>query len=713
MNMPKIETVPTFCRVCEPSCGLLAEVEDGVVKKLRPDAEHPVSRGFACHKGLGFLGIHHDPDRLNAPLVRRGRDESGSAVFEPTSWDEALGTIARELARIRSEHGPDAIAGYLGNPTAFNALGTQAVTEFFGLLGSRTMWSAGTQDCANKFAAAEAVFGTSTLHPVPDIEDTDFLLLFGENPRVSHMSFVSIADPMAKIRAATARGAKVFYVNPRRIESAGPGTGEVIPILPDTDLYLLAALIHEIDALGRLRTDVLEAHGKNVEGLRAFVAPYSAEAVAEVVGIPAATIRSLAHGFSAAKRATAHMSTGVNMGRQGTLAYWLLQMLVFATGNLDVPGGSFYGEGFYPAAKSGKRGNGQPFFASPVGEVRHVRGSLPGVLAPDLILHDSRPVRALIVVAGNPVLSVGGEARWREALDSLELVVVIDLFRNATSEHAHFVLPSADMLERPDLNLCGLGMQYEPFVQHTDAVVPPAGERREEWWIFARLQQLLGMPSLLDQTAPTPFARLDRMLSRSELSVESLRARPSHTAVLPRRSFGRFFTDFVQTDDRRIDCCPELFAEAIAAAHRIFEELRSAPPRFRLVNLRHIHMHNGWFQNVEKLKRGRNASHGLHVSPEDLDALGLDDGDAVTIDSGYGRLETKVEKDASLRPGVVAMTHGWGNARTPGMRVAQGHPGVNVNAILPHGPGSFEKLSNQAFMSGVPVTITPVARGPA
>lgn len=712
MSMANIERKPTFCRVCEPSCGLLAEVEDGVVKRLRPDAEHPVTRGFACHKGLGFLGIHHDPDRLSVPLVRRGRDAEGTSVFEPTSWDEALGTIARELARIRSEHGPDAIAGYLGNPTAFNALGTQAVTEFFGLLGSRTMWSAGTQDCSNKFASAEAVFGTSTLHPIPDIEETDCLLLFGENPRVSHMSFVSIADPMAKIRAAKARGAKVFFVNPRRIESAGPDTGEVIPILPDTDVYLLAALLHEIDALGRFRTDVLEAHGKNVEGLRAFVAPYSAEAVAGVVGVPAETIRALADTFSAAKRATAHMSTGVNMGRQGTLAYWLLQMLVFVTGNLDVPGGSFYGEGFYPATKSGKRGSGSPFFPSPFGELRHVRGALPGVLAPDLMLHESKPVRALIVVAGNPVLSVGGEARWREALDTLELVVVIDLFRNATAEHAHFVLPSADMLERPDLSLCGLGMQYEPFVQLTDAVVPPAGERREEWWIFAELQKRLGMPSLLDQEPPKPFARLDRMLSRSELSVDALRALPSQTAVLPRRSFGRFYTDFVQTDDRRVDCCPELFVEAIATAHRLFEELRSAPPRFRLVNLRHIHMHNGWFQNVEKLKRGRNGAHGLHVSPEDLDALGLDEGAKVTVDSGYGSLVTTVERDASLRPGVVAMTHGWGNARTPGMRVAREHPGVNVNAILPHGPGSYEKLSNQAFMSGVPVTITKLGGGP-
>lgn len=696
-----MQRIHTFCRVCEPSCGLVAEVDGDAVRRLVPDESHPVSKGFACHKGMGFTSIHEDPDRLDVPLER---GEDGRFVARP--WDAVLPAIAAKLSAIRDAHGPDAIAGYIGNPTAFNALGSQAIGEFFAAIGSRTVFSSGTQDCSNKFAGAEAVYGTSTLHPIPDIESTDCLVLLGENPRVSHMSFVSIADPSSKIDAARERGAKIVFVNPRDVESARPG--EVLQILPDTDVYFLAALLHEIDALGRFREDLIADHATRIEGLRAFIEPYSADAVASVVGLSAESIRSLADAFSAAPRACAHMSTGLNMGRQGTLAYWLVQMLVFVTGNLDREGGSFYGEGFYPATKAGRVDLANVYFDSPFGELRYVRGALPGTLAPDMMMHPERPIRALVVVAGNPVLSVGGEARWREALPELELLVVIDLFRNATGEYAHYVLPSADMLERADVNICGLGMQYEPYVQFTDAIVAPKAERREEWWILAAIQKAMGLPSLLDHEPPSPFVRLDRMLSRSQLSIAGLREAPGGTKLLPRRSFGRFYTDLIQTTDKRVDACPPIFAEALERAHAIFAELSSAPPRFRLINLRHIYMQNSWYQNVAKLKRGRNASNALHVSPSDLGALGLRDGDLVAVQSATGRIEAPVRADASLRAGVVAMTHGWGHQRTPAMRVAHAHPGVNVNALLPSGPGSYEKLSNQAFMTGVPVTLTPL-----
>ena len=341
--------------------------------------------------------------------------------------------------------------------------------------------------------------------------------------------------------------------------------------------------------------------------------------------------------------------------------------------------------------------------------MRHIRGALAGNLLPDMILDDDNPIRALMVIAGNPLLSVGGEARWRQALEKLDLLIVIDLFRNATGEYAHYLLPSADMLERPDLNICGLGMQYQPYVQYTDAVVPPAAQRREEWWILSRLLQAMGRHApMLEQDPPRPFARLDHMLSRTGFSVETLAQQPCGTAVLDTQSIGRFYTDFIQTDDKRVDCCPPLFAEAMALADQQFQTLTTATPAFRLINLRTNYMHNSWYQNVPGLKRGAHASNALHMHPADIHSMGIRDGDAVEASNEYGRVQVAVRSDESLREGVVAMTHGWGNRHTPGMRVAQQHPGVNINALLPNGPGSFEKLSNQAFMSGVPVSIQPV-----
>ncbi|MCG8437052.1 MAG: molybdopterin-dependent oxidoreductase [Pseudomonadales bacterium] len=699
-----MKTVSTFCRVCEPSCGLVAEVDNNTIQRLQPDKTHPVSQGFACHKGVNYLAIHQDPDRLDTPLQRLGSRQPGEGQWQSQDWDSSLAEVGSKLNAIRDQYGPDAIAGYIGNPTAFNALGSQGIGDFFMGIGSRRIFNSGTQDCSNKFAAGEAVFGTSTLHPLPDIENTDCLLIFGENPKVSHMSFISIADPMAKIRTACQRGASVYYINPRHIESASPKTGEVVQILPDTDLYLMAALLHEIDALGRFDEAVLAQHGNHVAELRAFIAPYSADAVAEVVGLDAGQIRSLAEEFSSAERAAVHMSTGVNMGRHGTLCYWLLQMLSFVTGNLDKVGGNFYSEGFYPAAKAGRARLDKLFFSTRYGEMRHIRGALPGNLLPDMILDDDNPVRALVVIAGNPLLSVGGEARWRAALEKLDLLIVIDLFRNATGEYAHYLLPAADMLERPDLNICGLGMQYQPHVQYTDAVVPAAGQRKEEWWILSSLLQHMGMKApLLDQ--PNPFGRLEHMMARHQLSVDSLKAAPSGTVVLDTQSIGRFYTDFVQTDDRRVDCCPPLFADAIALAREQFQALKDQAPDYRLINLRTNYMHNSWYQNVAKLKRGKHDHNPLHMHPQDMATLGLTDGDPLEVSNEYGEVTALARSDDSLRPGVVAMTHGWGNQKTPGLRVANRYPGVNINALLPNGPGSYEKLSNQAFMSGVPVSI--------
>lgn len=699
--------VHTFCRICEPSCGLVAEVEDGEVVKLRPDVDHPVTRGFACHKGLGFDAIHRDPDRLEAPLVRRA---DGS--FEALDWDAAIEGIASQLGAVVSRHGGNAVAGYFGNPSAFNTTAVPALSSLLRQLGARRVFNSGTQDCSNKFAGAEAVFGTSTLHPVPDLEHTRYALIFGENPAVSHMSFVSIADPMSALRNARRRGAKIRFVNPRRIESATPATGDVLQIKPDTDLYFMAALLHEIDAAGLFREDVIAEHGRRIEALRAFVAPYSAEAVSAVVGIDAGTIRSVALEFAVAEGACVHMSTGVNMGRQGTLCYWLLQMLSFVTGNLDRRGGNLYSAGFYPAAKSGRIDpEASPFRDSAFGPLREIRGALPGNLLADLIETGHEPIRALIVMAGNPLLSMAGEERLRAALGKLELLIVLDLYRNATGELAHYVLPCADMLERADINLCGLGMQSEPFVQYSGAVVPPRGERREEWWILARIEQALGFESPLGAGGKVdPFARFDRMLGHAGLSRESLRLQPSGTVALPPAAAGRFYEDHIQTADRRVDCCPPLFAAALQGAHAIFAELQAEPPhQLKLINLRTPYMQNSWFHNVEKLKRPRQQHNPVHLSEADAKRLGVRDGDTVEVHNGNGRITASVRIDDTLRAGVAAMSHGWGQSRTPGMRVAQRFPGVNVNVLLPSGPGSFDPLSNQAYMTGIPVELRPLA----
>lgn len=694
-------SVSTFCRVCEPACGLVAHVRDGELVRLLPDKQHPVTRGFACNKGLAGDEVHRDPDRVDHPLRR-----TADGAFERISWDEAIAGIAERLRAILAEHGPGAIAPYVGNPTAFNSLAGPAIGAFFGQLGVHRSFSSGTQDCANKFAGSEAVFGSSTMHPVPDLARTGFLLSFGSNPRVSHASFISVADPIGAIKAIVARGGRVVHVNPRRIENEKSGAGDTLLIRPDTDVYLLAALIHEIDAGVGFDAAVTREHGRHVDELRAFVAKYPAERVAAVVGIPAGEIRTLARDFARAGSASVHMSTGVNMGRQGTLAYWLVHMLAFVTGNLDREGGNILSVGFYESAKAGRRAFENSFVETPHGRLR--KGSLPGNLMPDLIEQDVDPVRAMFVIAGNPVLSIGGEARLRAAFEKLELLVVIDLYRNATAEYADYVLPAADGFEREDINITGLGLQSEPWIQFSERVVAPRGERREEWWILGRLAQALGLKSPFDEgedPRQSLWGRIDHMLRGRGLGLDDVRNAP-RGIVFEGLTTGRFYRDHLQTPDHRVDCCPAGFADALARCETIFGELADeGPERLKLITLRDRFMHNSWYANLPRMKRGDRGHNPLHVNPEDLARFGLAAGAKARLSNEWGAIDVEVLADPDLMRGVVALTHGWGNGRTPGMRVAQQTPGVNANALLPTGPGSFEPLSSQAFMTGVPVEL--------
>ena len=686
----------TFCRVCEPSCALIAEVENDEIVSLKPDKDHPITKGFACHKGLATLDIHQDPDRLMYPQQRRGD------ALQRVSWDEAANGIAQRLQEIKEKYGSKAIASYTGNPLAFNALAGPAIGSFLIKNEVRSNFSSGTQDCTNKFAGSEAIFGSSTIHPIPDIERTDFLLAFGANPRISHMSFISIADPVKALRDAEKRGAKLRFVDPRVNETV-KGIGEIVQVNPDTDVYLMAALLHHLEASGQFDEAYLAEHGDNVAELKAFIKNYSPERVAAVVGLTSESIKQLANEFAAADSAAVYMSTGVNMGRQGTIAYWLLFMLSVCTGNFDRPGGNYYGKGFYPAAKAGRVSEKSPFFDSQFGEIRKIRGSLPGNLMADMI--ESGDIKAMVVISGNPLISVGNSNRLKEAFSKLEFLMVIDIYPNATAHIADYVLPATDMYEREDINMCGLGMQHQPFVQYTNFIVPPKAERRPEWWILGKIEQAQGFDSVLDQIDETNlFGRLDHMLKHSDTSVEDMKTRPHQTTVLDRNFPGQFFEQWIQTESRRVDCCPTIFTEALGRCAEIFSDMAENEQPLKLISRRTNYMVNSWFHNVKSLKRAKQQNNPLFMHPDDARARNLGDGSKVRIHNTFGDIESLVSLDGDLKPGTVAMTHGWGHQNT-GMNVAKRYPGTNANELLPSGPGSFEKLSNQAFMTGIPVEV--------
>lgn len=706
MAAAKPTLTPTFCRICEPLCPLVAE-KDGAGKlvALRPDRDHPVSGGFACHKGTSFAAVHHDPDRVNHPLRRESPKSAPEPRFERATWDEAFADIGARLRAIRTEHGPEAVGCYWGNPLAYTSTGIATVYGFWAKMQSSRLFGGLTQDLSNKFAAMEAMFGHESVFPVPDLLHTDYFLCLGTDPSLSHMTAVSVPNALETIRGIRERGGEVTFVNPRRIHAVELGLGNLLQLRPDSDLYLLAAMIHEIDRIGGFDEEVLERHARHVEGLRRFVAAYDADRVAGVTGLGAEEIRRTARAFSEAPSAIAHMGTGGNMGRQGTPVYWLLQMLNLVTGNLGRRGGGLLRPSPLQTRLDGPLPD--PFFDSPVGPVRQVWGHVPANLLPDYITAPEDPLRALIVVGGNPIMAIPGEERLRETFPQLELIVTIDLYRSATAELSDWVLPASDWLERADLRSGGVALV--PTAQYSDAVVEPIGERAEDWWILARIEQELGLPNAIDDPATGPSAMIDGMLAGLGLTVDELRSLPSHTRVLPPVEPGSLAA-VISHADARVDCCPESFAPVIERAHALFRELEAEPPgTLKLIQWRNRHQHNSWGRRLmPRLRTGRFASNPLLLHPEDAAERGLAVGDPITVASASGSVDTVVDVDPALRRGVVALSHGYGE-RQPGD--APDTPvGVNVNRLLPSGHGSYEHYSNMAHMVGIPVEIT--ARGP-
>jgi len=260
----------TFCRICEPGCGLKASVVDGKLKKITGNKNHLVTKGYICARGLASLDIHHDPDRIKYPV----KQVNGN--FEHVEWKTALKDIGQRLKNIREKYGNDSVAVYFGNPIAFDFGFSLYMPMAINTLKTRNIYSAGSQDCNNKFVASEKIFGSPLLHPIPDIDNTDFLIIWGSNPAISKMSFISLARPEERLRAIEKRGGRVIIIDPRKTETAML-LGEHVYIRPDTDIYLMMSMLNTIISKNLHDTGIVSRHTRGFDELKNIVAKYPAK----------------------------------------------------------------------------------------------------------------------------------------------------------------------------------------------------------------------------------------------------------------------------------------------------------------------------------------------------------------------------------------------------------------------------------------------------
>jgi anaerobic selenocysteine-containing dehydrogenase len=575
------------------------------------------------------------------------------------------------------------------------------------------------------------LYGHQLLLPVPDIDRTDHLLVFGGNPMASNGSLMTVPDFPKRLRELRGRGGRLVVVDPRRTETA-KAADEHHFIRPGTDAVVLLAMLRSVIDDGTPRI------AEYVDGLvdvRAALEQFTPEAASVASGMPPDTIRSLAQDLASAERAAVHGRVGVSTQRFGTVCQWAIQLLNIVTGNLDRTGGTLLTRPAIDIVGRGLVGRGHlGRWHSRVRSLPEFGGELPvATLADEMLKPGDGQVRALLTVAGNPVLSTPNGARLDRALDGLDFMVAVDFYINETTRHADVILPPTSALERDHYDLVFHVLAVRNTARFTDAVLPPAADTRHDWEIFRELglrmmrsrrqgQRRARGPAAwrgLGQrvarearlrTSPTRIVAALLLTGRTGVTLHRLRKHPDGLDLGPLRPSlpGR-----LRTRDRRIDLAPQLLLDelpTVAAAllpdgtQGRAREVEAEPPvALRLIGRRHQRDCNSWLHNTERLTRGK-PRHQLLMHPDDMTPRGLEDGQRVTVTSRVGSVEAEVAATDDVMPGVVSLPHGYGHG-FDGVHLAQAArvPGPSINDLTD--PEALDSVSGNAAFSGVPVQV--------
>jgi anaerobic selenocysteine-containing dehydrogenase len=731
------------CPFCEATCGLEIETEGREVVSVRGDADDVFSHGFICPKAYGVKQLHEDPDRLTTPLVRR----DGQLV--EASWDEAFEEIDRRLAPLIAEHGKNAVAVYLGNPNAHNLSALIHGPAWLRVLGSQNVYSASTVDQMPKQMSAGLMFGTMLSVPIPDVDHTDHIVLLGANPLVSNGSLLTAPDMRGRLRGIRDRGGRVVVVDPRRTRTAEEADEHHF-IQPGTDALLLAAMACTIVEEGLDAPGELTEHLNGLDDVRTLVRDFPPEAVADACGIEAEDIRRMARELAAADRGVVYARIGTCTQEFGTHASWLVDVLNVLTGNLDREGGAMFTRAAAGQKNSswGGAGRGVRFgrWSSRVRGLPELFGELPvSVLAEEIETPGEGQVRALITVAGNPILSTPNSARLEGAVEGLDFMLSVDIYVNETTRHADVVLPAPEPLEKAHYDLAFYQLSARNVANYSPAVFERKGPA--EWEVFMRIagviagqgpnadvelfddmviqtliQREVGNEAspiagrdpagLLEALEPRrgPERVLDFMLRSGPygdgfgsdpegLTLDRLEQNPHGIDLGPLQPR---LPDVLRTASGKVELAPEPIVADL-------DRLRAAMARERnggmvLIGRRQLRSNNSWMHNLPALVKGKERC-TLHIHPDDAERLGLADGESARISSAAGSLEAPVETTEDIMPGVVSIPHGWGHgAEGVRMGVASAHAGVNSNVLADE--SMVEPLSGNAVLNGIPVEVS-------
>jgi anaerobic selenocysteine-containing dehydrogenase len=736
------------CPLCEATCGLELHLEDDELTLVRGDRDDVFSRGFLCPKGTALKQLEADPDRLRRPQVRRGD------TWHAVSWDDAFAEVERGL-RPFLDGDRNAVGVYLGNPNAHN-LGAMIMGRvLLQSLGTANVFSASTVDQMPKQVSAGLMFGAALSVPVPDLDRTDSLLVLGANPFASNGSLMTVPDVPGRLRAIRARGGRIVVVDPRRSKTAEEAD-EHLFIRPGTDAHFLFGIVHTLFAEGLVHLDRADGHVSGLDDVERMARPFAPEAVAPVCGIDAHTIRRVARDLSTTERAAVYGRIGTCTQEFGTLASWLVDVVNTLAGNLDREGGAMFTLPATGGANTGGTpgvGRGVRFGRrhSRVRELPEFFGEFPvATLAEEIETPGDGRIRAMVTVAGNPVLSTPDAGRLDRALGSLDFMVSVDIYRNETTRHANVILPPPGVLARSHYDVALYSLAVRNVANYSPPVVELEADEVPEWEILLRLASIAaGQGSGADDAARLddfvlttqvqkavgreggnvegrdagelieqlsvdgrrgPERVLDLMLRTGPygdgfgadpegLSLSKLEANPHGIDLGPLQPR---LPEVLRTASGTIELAPEAIVDDVEA--RLLPSLaRRANGELVLVGRRDLRSNNSWMHNLEILVKGKPRC-TLQIHPDDATRLGIVDGEVAHVRSRVGAVEIPAEVTDGIMPGVVSIPHGWGHdVDGADLAVAGRYAGVNTNVLA---DGSLiDPLSGNAVLNGIPVTV--------
>jgi anaerobic selenocysteine-containing dehydrogenase len=631
---------------CPDACGLTVEVHEGRAVAVRGDPEHPYSRGTVCSKMNHYERTVHSPDRLTRPLVRTGAKGEGS--FRPATWDEAIGIVAERLRGVIAAHGAEAILPYSYAGT-MGLVQRNAGHPFFHALGAsrldRTICSPA------KDAGWQAIMGkTPGLHP-DEVLEADLVILWSINAVATSVHFA------ARAAEARRRGAKVWLVDTYANDTAAMAD-RVILVRPGSDGALALGMLHVIARDGLADERFLAAETVGWPELRARVlADYPIDRVAAITGLAPPVIEELAREYASARAPFIRLGGGLTRYGNSAMTVRTLACLPAAVGAWDRKGGGLMhqasGSQAFDLAPL-TREDLQPRATRIVNMNRlgHALGELGGPR-----------VMALYVYASNPAAVAPDQGAVLRGLAREDLFLCVhERFLTDTARYADVLLPATSSLEHPDLY-----RSYGHYaIQRARAAIPPVGEAKSNWEVFALLARAMGLSDPLFGKSTDEV--IDLLLSRPSPWREGLdRARldAGHAVELARPPGPRWGT-------------PSGRIELLAAGHReplprwLPTHSEDAPQPLWLVTGCNRFTLNSTFMEQPEL-RERAGGMVLKLGPGAAAARRLADGDAVTAWNEVGEARFTLRVSEAVPDGVAVAEGVWWLRDAPGSR--------NVNAL--------------------------------